>query len=145
MVLPTKSTLRTQREGSAKQEWVVKIIKGKRTDLADNIEFLVDWSSNYDETWETDDNFRHAQGHIDQYLNRAGRSQTESHKKKSSRLELCFAIVAIVRHRRLIVANTINSRAYYRRVLGPRNGTRKIPTQILGIRNRNRNAVFVLF
>ena len=53
-------------EGSAK-EWVVKSIKGKRTDLADSTEYLVDWGSNYDETWEPEDNLRHAQDHIDRY------------------------------------------------------------------------------
>ena len=60
--------LKTQREGSAKES-VVKRIKGKRTDLADNIEFMVRWGSNYDETWEPHDNRRHAQKHINQYQN----------------------------------------------------------------------------
>ena len=75
--------LRTQREGSAK-EWVVKSIKGKRTDLADTTEYLVDWGSNYAETWEPEDNLRHALEHIDRYVNREpGEGRRKATKRKA--------------------------------------------------------------
>jgi len=78
-----EATLRTQQEGSAK-EWVVKSIKGKRTDLADTIEYLVDWGSNYAETWEPEDNLRHAQEHIDRYVNREpGEGRRKAPKRKA--------------------------------------------------------------
>jgi hypothetical protein len=53
-------------------------------DLADTIEYLVDWGSNYAETWEPEDNLRHAQEHIDRYVNREpGEGRRKATKRKA--------------------------------------------------------------
>ena len=76
------------------KEWVVKSIKGKRTDLADTTEYLVDWGSNSAETWEPEANLRHAQDHIDRYVNR---EPGEDGRKGTKRKALALACASSAR------------------------------------------------
>ena len=44
-------------------------MKGKRVDVGDNGEFLIDWGSSYVDSWEPEENLRNAQEQIHQFLN----------------------------------------------------------------------------
>ena len=75
--------LRTKLKGTDKG-WVVKKIKGKRVDAGDNVEFLVDWGSNYVDSWEPEGNLRNAQEQIHQFLNaEPGQLATKGRKRKA--------------------------------------------------------------